>query len=281
MIRYCAQVGGTCNECEKNATQACSCCPRALCDAHTVKEAQNLSTPVFVSDCAMYICHLCQHNTARVASSNIHYGIMSKFDMIPQELYIASGEMVSMYKPKQTGPAVDARTFSTDCFNDDLTLFKTQVHDKHSCSLMFLRKLAPDMPLQGNGSMRWYEAGKRPGRMYWLRPGAVFESKSIVLFTGLHSLSQQLYFYPRQPALAILVHQPVEEEMVVTCTCGTEGISSLHLAQKRITYVRVVTSTPDDKFTFQGVYMITKLDRQSDKAVQVSMISMQRTIRYF
>ena len=48
---------------------------------------------------AMYICHFCQHNAARVASSHIHSGIMSKFDMIPQELYTASGEMVSMYKP--------------------------------------------------------------------------------------------------------------------------------------------------------------------------------------
>ena len=135
--------------CEKQAMQACSCCPRALCEDHRTKEAQSLSTPVFVSDCAMYICHICQHNTARVASSHIHHGIMNQFDMIPQELYTASGEMVSMYTPKQTGPAVDARTFSTNCFNEDLAMFKAQVHDDHSRSLMFVGKLTPVMAVAG------------------------------------------------------------------------------------------------------------------------------------
>ena len=110
--------------------------------------------------------------------------------------------------------------------------------------------------------------------MYWLRPGAVFESKSIVFFTGLHSLDEQLYFYPRQPALAILVNQPVEEEMFVTCTCGAKGISSLRLAQRRITYVHVVGSTADNRFVFHGVWMITGLYQQSDTVVQVSMMSM-------
>ena len=94
------------------------------------------------------------------------------------------------------------------------------------------------------------------------------------MFTGLHSLSEQLYFYPRQPALAILVQQPVEEEMVVMCTCGTDGLSSLHLARKRSTYVRVVSPAADNNFIFHGVWMITKLDQPSDKVVQVSMISM-------
>lgn len=110
--------------------------------------------------------------------------------------------------------------------------------------------------------------------MYWLRPGAVFESRSIVLFTGLHTLNEQLYCYPRQPALAILVQQPVKEEMVVTCTCGAKGIGSLRLAQKRMTYVRVVGSASDNKFTFHGVWMITKPKQQSDEVVQVNMINM-------
>ena len=70
------------------------------------------------------------------------------------------------------------------------------------------------------------------------------------------------------------MQQPVKEEMVVTCMCGADGISSLRLAQKRITYVRVVSSAADNDFTFHGVWMITKLDQQSDKVVQVSMISM-------
>ena len=49
--------------------------------------------------------------------------------MFPQELYTASGEWVSRYKSKQAGPAVDARTFSTDCFKADLTTFKTQANE--------------------------------------------------------------------------------------------------------------------------------------------------------
>ena len=140
----CVQVGGKCDVCEKQATQACSCCPRALCEDHKVNEAWNLSAPVFFSDCAMYICHFCQHNAARVASSHIHSGIMSKFDMIPQELYTASGEMVSMYKPKQEGPAVDVRTFSTDCFNKDPITFKTQVNGACLSSLISIGRLDPD-----------------------------------------------------------------------------------------------------------------------------------------
>ena len=127
--------------CEKQATQACSCCHRALCEDHKVKEACNLFAPVFFGDCAMYICYFCQHNAARVASSHIHSGIMSKFDLIPQELYTASCEMVSMYKSKQEGPAVDARTFSTDCFNKDLITFNIQVNVARSSSLISIGRL--------------------------------------------------------------------------------------------------------------------------------------------
>ena len=97
---------------------------------------------------------------------------------------------------------------------------------------------------------------------------------SDLLFAGLHSLNQQLYFYPRQPALAVLVQQPVKEEMVVTCMCGAEGISRLHLARKRISYLRVVSSAADDRFTYHGVWMITKVAEQSDVVATVSMISM-------
>ena len=153
-------------------------------------------------------------------------------------------------------------------------MFKTQVDDNCHAVWCCLKSWLQSWLSQGNESMRWFKAGKRPGRMYWLRPGTAFESKSIVLFTGLHSLDEQLYFYPRQPALAILVQQPVEEEMVVTCTCGAEGSSSVCLAQKRITYVRVVSSAAGNRFTFHGVCMIKKLDQQSDEVAQVSMISM-------
>ncbi|DBA72430.1 TPA: hypothetical protein ACH3X2_010461 [Trebouxia sp. C0005] len=55
---------------------------------------------------------------------------------------------------------------------------------------------------------RWIEAGKRPGRMYWVRAGTVFESKALMAFAGVHSLQLQVYFNARQPALAILMQQP-------------------------------------------------------------------------
>ena len=36
----------------------------------------------------------------------------------------------------------------------------------------------------------------------------------------------------------------------------------------------VLLRSADDKFTFHGVWMITKLDQQSDEVARVSMISM-------
>ena len=50
-----------------------------------------------------------------------------------------------------------------------------------------------------------------------------------------------------------------------------EGLSN---AQRRITYVRVVGSTADNRFVFHGVWMITGLYQQSDAVVQVDMMSM-------
>ena len=75
--------------------------------------------------------------------------------------------MVSMYKPKQTGPAVDARTFSTDCFNEDLTMFRTQVRDNSSCSLMFLGRLAPVMAVAGQRKHAMVR-GRQASRAYVL-----------------------------------------------------------------------------------------------------------------
>ena len=109
--------------------------------------------------------------------------------------------------------------------------------------------------------------------MYWLRPGTVFDSKSLVAFSGLHSLQQQVYFYPNQPALAVLVQHPVQEEMIVHCTSQAEGIRSLHLAHRRISYLRVVSMSAE-KFTYHGVWMITKMEQHSAEAAEVAMISM-------
>ncbi len=91
-------------------------------------------------------------------------------------------------------------------------------------------------------------------------------------FAGLHSLQQQVYFYPNQPALAILVQQPVQEEMVVQCTCKAEGLCSLRLAHRRISYLRVV-SLSADKFTIHGGWMVTKVEQHSAEATEVAVIS--------
>ena len=86
----------------------------------------NDSAPVFVNDCAMYICHICQARPARVMASCVHIGILNQFDMTQQELYTASGHHVSMYVARTADPPLSARAFSTQCFLKDLDAF-TQV----------------------------------------------------------------------------------------------------------------------------------------------------------
>ena len=113
----------------------------------------------------------------------------------------------------------------------------------------------------------------RPGRMYWLRAGTVFENKALVSFAGVHSMQQQVYFYARQPALAILLQQqPVQEEMRVICT-GPDVIAALRLAHLQMSYVRVVSQTAE-QFTYNGVWLITDVTEQSAESAQVDMISM-------
>ncbi len=110
--------------------------------------------------------------------------------------------------------------------------------------------------------------------MYWLEPGTSFDSKSGLHFAGLHSLAQQVYFQPNQPALAVLVQQPVEDEMSVTCT-GDEAVCSLQLARKRVSYVRIVSlDAATNVYKYHGVWLITEIDEQSKDRAQVSMISM-------
>lgn len=115
-----------CALCDKCATQACSCCPRALCEQHQVREALNQHAPVFGGDCAMYICPSCQ-DRLRVMASHMHHRILGQFDMMPQELYTASGDRVSMYVPKTVDPPLSAKDFSTQCYLEDLKAFRKQV----------------------------------------------------------------------------------------------------------------------------------------------------------
>ena len=84
----------------------------------------------------MYYCYW---GLFEIAPLPMPFMSLSEFDMIPQELYTASGEMVSMYKSKQEGPAVNAGTFCTDCFNKDLTTLDTgrwRIHDSSSLILI-------------------------------------------------------------------------------------------------------------------------------------------------
>lgn len=99
----------------------------------------------------------------------------------------------------------------------------------------------------------------------------MFESKALVAFAGVHSLQQQVYFYARQPALAILLQQPVQDEMKVVCT-GRDIINALCLAQTRMNYVRIV-SEASQQFIYEGVWLITNIKEQSAESVQVSMMS--------
>ncbi len=122
--------------------------------------------------------------------------------------------------------------------------------------------------------MRWYNAGKRPGSMYWLRPGSTFANKALVRFAGLHDMRQDpIYFTPGQPALAIFVKQPEQEEMVVTCT-GAEGISSLQMSMDSIASVRLLNASATKGYKYCGMWLITDINRLSADQAEISLFSM-------
>ena len=100
----------------------------------------------------------------------------------------------------------------------------------------------------------------------------MFESKALVSFAGVHSLQQQVYFYAGQPALAILLQHPVQDEMKVACT-GPDVTNALCLAHDRMNYVRIVSQT-SEQVTYHGVWMITSITEQSKDSAQVDMMSM-------
>lgn len=119
------------------------------------------------------------------------------------------------------------------------------------------------------------EAGSHQSVKTWLRAGTVFENRAWVAFAGVHSMQQQVYFYARQPALAILLQhqQPVQEEMRVQCT-GPGVIAALRMAHLQMSYVRIVSQAAE-QFTYNGVWPITDITEQSAESVQVDMISMR------
>ena len=87
-------------------------------------------------------------------------------------------------------------------------------------------------------------------------------------------MQQQVYFYARQPALAILLQQqqPVQEEMRLQCT-GPDVTAALRLAHLQMIYVRIVSQAAE-QFTYNGVWLITDITEQSAVSTQVDMISM-------
>ena len=124
--------------------------------------------------------------------------------------------------------------------------------------------------------MRWVEAGRNPGPMYYLKPGTIFSSRDSVMFSGVHSLDQPVYFLPGESAMAIavLVSQPVTVELVVQCS-GHGAIKSMHNTYRRIGSVRVVSLPPGSSvYTYHGIWMVTSIDKQSDKQATVTMYNM-------
>ena len=97
-----------------------------------------------------------------------------------------------------------------------------------------------------------------------------------MIFSGLHSLEQVMYFLPEECAMAIavLVSQPVKREMVVLCS-GHEPIQSMQITMQQIGNVRVV-SLPlgSNVYTYHGVWMITSIDKQSEEQAAVTMFNM-------
>lgn len=121
---------------------------------------------------------------------------------------------------------------------------------------------------------RWIKAGRNPGPMYWLEAGTNLRSRESVVFSGLHSLEQMVYWLPEQPAIAVLILQKVTREFVLTCS-GREQIQSLHRSMDRIGSVRVVSSEAEtNTYTYHGVWIVTAIDHQPGDEAVVTMYNM-------
>ena len=85
-----------------------------------------------------------------------------------------------------------------------------------------------------------------------------------------------MYFQPGESgmAIAVMVSQPVTVELVVQCS-GHEAIRSMHNTMRRIGSVRVISLPPGSSvYTYHGIWMITSIDKQTDKQAAVTMYNM-------
>ncbi|DBA82208.1 TPA: hypothetical protein ACH3X1_007190 [Trebouxia sp. C0004] len=187
---------------------------------------------------------VCQHNEQRVAASHIHAQVLAE-GWLPQELYTASGDWVSMYV-KNTETQMTAKEFSARCFRADLTAFAQQ----------------------GTDTSRWRQAGKRVGPMYWLENGFEFQQASHLTFAGVHSLEGVVSYEVGQPAQGIVVSQQVQNEMVVSLiNVGADAMESLQLNHDRLALIRLVTCGSGGVYTYHGVWMIRAVKHQDDTIV--------------
>lgn len=124
--------------------------------------------------------------------------------------------------------------------------------------------------------MRWVKAGRNPGPMYWLKPETPLHSRESVIFSGLHSLEQAVYFLPEESAMAIAIYvlQPVTRTMKVDCL-GEAPIQSMQLAMDCLNSVRVVSfHESDNMHMYHGMWLITDIDRQSADQATVTFFNM-------
>lgn len=123
---------------------------------------------------------------------------------------------------------MSARDFSTKCYRQDLAKSEQEVCICLIAVVLSCCSAPKSILMQGIQCTRWRRAGKNPGSVYWLQPGATISSKSSVMFSGLHSLQQTLYYELPKSAFAILV-AAADRHMVLQCQ-GRDACQSLRIA---------------------------------------------------
>lgn len=112
--------------------------------------------------------------------------------------------------------------------------------------------------------------------MYWLEPETLLRNRESVVFSGVHSLEQNVYYLPEDSgvAIAIYVSQPVTREMKVACS-GHEPIQSLQKAFDCLNNVRIVSFQADKEvYTYHGVWLITAINTESEDQASGTMLNM-------
>lgn len=133
------------------------------------------------------------------------------------------------------------------------------------------------MTLQGGKDCtRWMKAGRNPGPVYWLKPGTRLRSRESVVFSGLHSLEEAVYFLPEESAMAIALYvlQPVAREIQVKCM-GRAPIQSMQLAMACLNSLRIVSfNETDEMYMYHGMWLITNIDSESEQQAIVTLLNM-------